>query len=434
MKLFASIVSFLILLAGSFFAYLYYNNQYPLIASDGEYAKEMSSHLLQMFLIASIAGSIILSLLMYAVLTTKENARRMAYRLTKNMSFSREQFRKFYELSPVPYLLISSKGDITRPNKASMRFFKKTKEEITNTNIFSYLSHPDHTERVAQYRESVRRHIAIEKKEMQIDIGDGKLKWILLSIESFTDQDKGEQKGLVTMVDIHEQKELERVKTEFLSLASHQLRSPLSNIKWYIEFLLNRRREQITDEVAEYLQKMYQRNVDMVDLVNTLLNLSRIEMGRIKIQKEETNVTDVATSVVEELTPRANEKRIRIETSFSGDTVMKSDSRLIRIILQNLLSNALRYTTEEGDVFVRIIASNSKVRFEVEDSGVGIPPDEQDKIFSKLYRATNAKKVEADGNGIGLYMCKELVEGLEGTINFTSTLGEGTTFFVDLPR
>ena len=106
--------------------------------------------------------------------------------------------------------------------------------------------------------------------ETQVKLDTGEVRWVLLSIEDISTQGS-ENSGLVTLVDIHEQKELERVKTEFLSLASHQLRSPLSNLKWYIDFLLKRRRDQMSPEVQEYLQKMYRRNTDMAELVNTLV-------------------------------------------------------------------------------------------------------------------------------------------------------------------
>ena len=235
-------------------------------------------------------------------------------------------------------------------------------------------------------------------------------------------------------MDIHEQKELERVKTEFLSLASHQLRAPLSNLKWYMDFLLKRRTDQMSPEVQEYMHKMYRRNNDMAELVNTLLNMSRIEMGRIKVEKEQADVADIMKSVVEELENEATDKKIALESSYSGDSIMHTDRRLVRIILQNLLSNAFRYTNEGGKVHVRMLASSAKIRIEVEDSGIGIPPDEQSKIFSKMYRAENAKAFEANGNGIGLYMCKELVENMGGEISFISRMNEGTTFFVDLLR
>lgn len=432
--MFATFFSLCTLLVGTFFSYVYFQNQYPLVLSDASYAQNISSQLLEYFLTASITASILFSLLVYAILSTQETARRIAYKISKDIALSKEQFRRFYELSPVPYLLIDSSGVITRPNKASLRFFKRTEETLLGENIFSFLRIPDQNEKIAQYKERIARRIPIERKEIQIDVGDGHLRWILLSIEDITAPGFGQHNGLVTLVDIHEQKELERIKTEFLSLASHQLRSPLSNIKWYIEFLLNRRRDQISEEVVGYLQKMYQRNADMVDLVNTLLNLSRIEMGRIKIQKDPTDLTALTQSVVEELSPQAKQKRLSLQTEFSGETTLDTDSRLVRIILQNLLSNALRYTKEDGKVLVRILASTTKVRLEVEDTGVGIPPNEQDKIFSKLYRATNAKELEANGNGIGLYMCKEMVESLGGTISFSSVYGTGTTFFVDLPR
>ena len=434
MKLFTSLFSLIVLLSCVFFVYLYFDSKYLLVATDPEYAKSTGKQLLELFLVVSIAGSFFLSLLIYSVLSTQDAARRLAYEMSKDMSFSKEQFRRFYELSPVPYLLISPKGIITRPNKASLRFFGRTEEDLIEKNIFSFLSDPEHSEKIMRYRDSAERRIPIEQKEVQVLLDSKELRWVLLSIEDITTPGSHEHNCLVTLVDIHEQKELERIKTEFLSLASHQLRSPLANLKWYIDFLLNRRRDQMSEEVQGYLHKMYRRNSDMIELVNTLLNLSRIEMGRVKVEKESADVEALTRSVIEELEPTAQEKKIVMETTFVGDLQIDTDTRLVRIILQNLLSNSLRYTKENGKVFLRLTGSTSRIRFEVEDTGVGIPPNEQGSIFSKLYRATNAKEIEANGNGIGLYMCKELVEGLGGTIKFVSKLGEGTTFTFELPR
>jgi two-component system phosphate regulon sensor histidine kinase PhoR len=315
-----------------------------------------------------------------------------------------------------------------------LRFFGRTEEELLQKDIFSYLFDPEHKEKIIRYRDSVARRIPVEQKEVQVMIEVDKPRWVLLSIEDITSPGSNEHNGLVTLVDIHEQKELERIKTEFLSLASHQLRSPLSNLKWYIDFLLNRRRDQMSDEVQGYLLKMYRRNSDMIELVNTFLNLSRIEMGRVKVQKDTTDMAEITKSVIEELEPTAKDKNIIIETSYSEDLVFQSDERLLRIIVQNLLSNSLRYTKEGGKVFVRLTASKTKIYFEVQDTGVGIPPAEQSSIFSKLYRATNAREIEANGNGIGLYMCKEIIESLGGSISFVSVLNQGTTFTIELDK
>lgn len=434
MRLFASLLSLFILLFCIFFAYSYFDSKSFLISTDAEYAKESAKQLLELFLIVSIAASLFLSLLIYSVLSTQKNARKMAYSITKDLSFSKEQFRRFYELSPVPYLLISSEGNISRPNKASLRFFGRTEENLINKNIFTFLSDPEHPEKIQRYKDFTERRMAVEQKEVQVMLDSKELRWALLSIEDITSPGSREHNGLVTLVDIHEQKELDRMKTEFLSLASHQLRSPLSNLKWYIDFLLNRRKDQMSEEVQGYLHKMFRRNEEMIELVNTLLNLSRIEMGRVKVEKESTDVASIVKSVIEELEPTAQEKKIVIETTYGGELQMDTDPRLVRIIFQNLLTNSLRYTKESGKVYVRLTATASTVRLEVEDTGIGIPPSEQGSIFKKLYRATNAKEVEVNGNGIGLYMCKELAEGLGGTINFVSKYGEGTTFIVELTR
>jgi len=432
MRAFAAILSLLVLIAGVFFVYQYFNVRLGLVAVDPTYATGVVPELLQYLLFAGIAIVVLVALLIYSTLTMRSAARRIAYQISKDISLTKEQFRRFYELSPVPYLLINKHGQMQRPNKAFLRLVGVAEDELRKKDIFTLLSVPDNPEKLAMYREQARRHVAIEQKEVQITRVSGEHRWVLLSIEDLASPGGGEHLSLVTMVDIHEQKELERIKTEFLSLASHQLRAPLANLKWYIDFLLTRRADDINEEVTGYLHKMYQRNEDMIDLVNTLLNMSRVEMGRVKVQKEDTDVITLTKSVIEELAPAAAGKELHIVQETDEALTFNTDGRLMRIVLQNLLSNAIRYTNTGGTVTVRVHGSGSKLTLEVQDTGVGIPPEEQGKIFAKLYRASNAQAMEANGNGIGLYMCKALVEGMGGTISFNSVIGKGTTFTVEL--
>lgn len=433
-RLLAIITSLLVLGIGVFLVYDYYESNLVLLQTNPSYSLDVSRTLLDYLLVVAIVGIALLSLVVYLLLTMRVVARRMAYTMTRNISMSQEQFRKFYELSPVPYLLISRDGLIERPNTAALRLFALTAEELIGQNIFDYIQVPDHPDKIGVFREQVRRKVPVEQKEVQVTPPHNRTpRWSLLSIEDLTDSGAG-HRGLVTLVDIHEQKELDRIKTEFLSLASHQLRAPLANLKWYIDFLLNRRATALTEEVADYLRKMYHRNEDMIDLVNTLLNLSRIEMGRVKVQKERTDISGLLRSIVEELAPEATEKNITLVSNLDPMLEFETDRRLLRIVLQNLLSNALRYTPKDGKVVLSVTTVSSGIRISVQDTGIGIPPEEQGRIFQKLYRATNAKVIEANGNGIGLYMCKALVEGLGGTISFTTALGQGTTFIVDLSR
>ncbi len=422
-----------VILGGALYlTYAYYMQQLTGIGADPAVAPDIAYQLLNQLTVVAIVAAVLFVLLVFSIISTRTFARRMAYRISKDLSFTRDQFRRFYELSPVPYLLIRPNGDIIRPNKASVRMFSLTDEELLQTNIFDLISVPDNNEKKAFYKESVARGVPIEQKEVQVKDKKGALRWALLSIENLEQHDKNRQ-GLVTLVDIHEQKELERIKTEFLSLASHQLRAPLANLKWYIDFLLTRRAPQLSEEIQGYLLKMFHRNEDMIDLVNTLLNLSRIEMGRVQVERSDTDVTQLVRGIIEELEPAARDKAITLHTELIEGLVFNTDGKLVRIILQNLLTSALRYTPEGGSVFVRVQNTSHGVVVEVQDTGVGIPPEEQPRIFQKLYRASNAKQIEVNGNGIGLYMCKALAEALGGGIVFESKLGKGTTFTVDLP-
>lgn len=432
MRIIAALVSFLVLGSSVWYIDRYFSSLQVLAAYDPSYAALVLDHELTVLLVVSVIASFLFSLLLYLIFTIRIQARQMAFTMSRDISFSKEQFRRFYELSPVPYLLIDDARTIRRPNKASLRFLGLTEEEIIGKTLFSFLSLPERAEGIELLEERVSRKIAIEQKEVLVSRANGEVRWALLSIEDLSVPGSSEHASLVTLVDIHEQKELERIKTEFLSLASHQLRAPLANLKWYIDFLLTRRKDKIDADIEGYLRKMYRRNEDMIDLVNTLLNLSRIEMGRIKVERETVDVCTLAHGVVEELEPAAREKEIHITLEAPDALLYETDGKLVRIILQNLLSNAIRYTNTGGAVRLHIEKKGGTAHIEVEDTGIGIPPEEQAKVFSKLYRASNAQAMEVNGNGIGLYMCKALAEGLGGTITFTSTLGKGTTFAVEL--
>ncbi|MBP9760406.1 MAG: PAS domain-containing sensor histidine kinase [Candidatus Pacebacteria bacterium] len=432
MKYFSALIAFIVLGYGLFFVYSYYHSQSLLLVYDQTYAVHSFEQMLRIVLWFGVALAFALSLLLYLALTLHTTARMIAFSLTKDIAFSRDRLRRFYELSPVPYLLVNKDGYIKRPNKASLRFFGVSEEELLNKQLFDFFKLPDQVESFSLYREKMKRGISLEQKEMQVHTLDGVLRWVLFSAENLDEPHAQESQVLVTLVDIHEQKELERIKTEFLSLASHQLRAPLANLKWYIDFLLKRRTASLTPEIAEYLNKMYRRNEEMIDLVNTLLNLSRVEMGRVKVEKQHTDMTALVRSVVEELETVAGDKKISLHVEVPDVLTFDTDGKLVRIVLQNLLTNALRYTNASGTVDLRMSGDAHAVVIEVADTGVGIPPEEQGRIFSKMYRATNAQSMEVNGNGIGLYMCKALTEALGGTIGFESALGRGTTFRIKL--
>jgi len=236
--------------------------------------------------------------------------------------------------------------------------------------------------------------------------------------------------------DISALKAIDQAKTEFVSLASHQLRTPLSTVSWYTEMLLSGDAGKITKEQKKYLEEIYHGNQRMVDLVNDLLNVSRLELGTFMIEPKPTDLGKLARSVVDELKPQMNAKKLKFIPTFAKNLpVINVDPKLMRIVFQNLLSNSLRYTSEKGTVWMDMKLHEQKgvLSISISDTGWGIPQAQQDKIFTKLFRADNVRERDTQGTGLGLYMVKSIIDQSGGTIWFESEENKGTTFFVEIP-
>lgn len=234
--------------------------------------------------------------------------------------------------------------------------------------------------------------------------------------------------------DITLRKEVDRAKTEFVSLASHQLRTPLSAIRWYSEMLLSKYVGELNEKQKQYVKEIYAGNLRMVDLVNALLNVSRIDLGTFAVEPEPVSLTEICDSVLMELTPQINEKGQTVERVFSAapETYL-ADSKLIRIVFQNFLSNSVKYTQPGGHIAVEIAARENQLYIRVSDNGYGIPKSQHGKMFEKLFRADNVRQKDTEGTGLGMYIVKAVVESSNGRIWFESEENQGTTFHVVMP-
>ena len=235
--------------------------------------------------------------------------------------------------------------------------------------------------------------------------------------------------------DISKRMEINKAKTEFVSLASHQLRTPLSAINWYTEMLLAGDAGKLNDEQKKYAEEIFIGNSRMVELVNSLLNVSRIETNSFTIEPEKINIIDISKEVVKEIEPdifKQKQELIEEYDEYLPDTYL--DKKLTKIIIQNLLTNASKYTPENGEIRIKIYNTSGDIRIEVSDNGLGIPGEEQRNIFNKLFRASNVTPLDTDGTGLGLYIVKSVIERSGGKIWFKSIKDKGTTFFVELPE
>lgn len=227
--------------------------------------------------------------------------------------------------------------------------------------------------------------------------------------------------------------ELDQQKDELLSIVSHQLATPVSSVKWYLEMMKDGDLGPMNEEQLKHVTSMQEVAVNLSDLVSMILDVSRIQLGRMHIEKQELDLNGFFKEILEIIEPKALEKKVNLVKKLPATLpVAQLDKRYTHMTIENLLSNAIKYTPEGGEVDFTVTIEGNMLKCIVKDTGVGIPEADKDKIFGKLFRASNVRNT-VDGNGFGLYVAKGAVEAQGGKIRFESIESKGTTFFVELP-
>jgi len=248
-----------------------------------------------------------------------------------------------------------------------------------------------------------------------------------------------EEKRIVTLIILHDisrEKVVERLKSQFVSVAAHQLRTPLSIIKWSLCMLLDGEIGLLTNEQIEMLDKAQQTNERMIHLINDLLSVARIEEGRFMYRPKTVDMIELLEKIIESVQVLAKNKRVKFEFKKPIDKsskVIKADIEKISLAIRNLLENAIFYTSPGGKVLLSVKRVNNDVLVSIKDSGIGIPNDQQKRVFNKFFRADNAVRMETEGTGLGLFITKNIIEAHQGKISFESEEGKGTTFKFSLP-
>jgi len=254
--------------------------------------------------------------------------------------------------------------------------------------------------------------------------------------------------GAIILHDITHLKEIDRMKTEFVSVASHQLRTPLTAINWYVEMLQSEDAGALNKNQKTFLGEIYKGSVRMVKLVDELLNVSRLETGRLRVSPKLTYLDDLIEDIIHELEPIADKYGSRLVFKKPAKRLPKIslDETLMRQVIHNFITNAIRYSLgEKSEVSIAVAEEGDDYVVSVEDQGIGIPKEAQAKIFEKFFRADNARKKEGEGSGIGMYISKMVMEASMGRVWFKSPNskkknskgkleGRGTTFYAAIPK
>lgn len=234
--------------------------------------------------------------------------------------------------------------------------------------------------------------------------------------------------------EVEQMAKLNKMKTEFVSIASHQLRTPLSAISWETELLLTKHAIGLSAKQKIGMENISLLSARMKRLVNDLLDVSRIDQDRLILKKEETNLKEIAEEVIRIIAPLAESKKTSV--IFNKNLKLPNilgDKEKIKLAVENLISNAIKYTPEHGKIEVKLFENRDSLVFSIKDNGVGIPEEQQKMVFSKFFRSDNVIKYQTEGTGLGLYIAKNIIEQSGGKIWFQSKENVGTIFNFSIP-
>jgi len=357
---------------------------------------------------------------------------------------SQEHFRALAENSSDIIQIVDSEGFIRYLSPSVQRILGYKPEELIGRQSIEVV-HPDDLPRVAEgFEKTIQEPDVPVTVECRCRHKDGS--WRVIEGRGINRFDNPFVKGFISnMHDITERKqaeeqareaealkELDRMRTELLSNVSHELRTPLATVKGYSTMLLDYDRRLRHDEKRKYLRFIDKASDRLVELIDQLLDMSRLEAGLVEIKKEPTSISSLIKEVVAETQVRKPRRQLVMNLPKRLPR-LNIDARRIRQVVENLIDNAIKYSGEETEVVVSARQVRRRIVVSVTDQGIGIPGDDLPRVFDRIYRTRQRKVIEVGGAGLGLSICQKLVEAHKGRIWIESEEGKGTTVFFTLP-
>ncbi|RMD95121.1 MAG: PAS domain-containing protein, partial [Calditrichaeota bacterium] len=320
-------------------------------------------------------------------------------------------------------------------NPVAMDWFGfKNSDQFLAKSIDQVIPNEELVQLVNKLKETEVREI--NTTEILLKGSDGWKKVILQArATNIFDEEENRWSGVVTVLrDITKEKEIDRMKTELVSMVAHELRSPLTSISGFSELLLDP--NTAPEQTREYATIILKESNRLNELINKFLDISKIESGKIQMRKIPVDLKLLIAKVLEYNGQLANKKNIQVEIKAPPHiSEVMVDKDMMEQVVLNLFSNAVKYSPENARITIRVFENKNTVGFEVEDTGYGIPENALPRIFDKFYRVSDNEQVqEVQGSGLGLALVKQIVEIHNGDIRVQSSVGEGSTFTVTLPK
>lgn len=383
--------------------------------------------------LVTVACVVLLSKNIYDLASEEEKVTKIAKKLSADVvdNPSQKLFAEVFNNSPIAYLILDRDGNIMTTNKSAVRLLGRSPVRLDKAQFFTCLD-AGSSEHLILIKEKFRNGVIVSEEEIEIN-REGSIAWATMSIFPFTDL-AGQRMSLVTLLDITKQKEIDTAKSEFVSLASHQLRTPIAGMRWSAELLLMDGVESLSKQQRRYADRLLSNIKRMAGLVDDFLQVSRFDLGTRILQPEAVDIQKLINEIISDQLLIMSSKRLKVEKNFdSSVTEIVTDENLLRMIITNLYNNAIKYSNKEGVIDIAYFREGEDLVLEIKDTGMGIPIADQSRIFTKVFRASNALREVPDGTGLGLYIVKKAAQVLRGRVTFKSTENIGSTFTVVVP-
>jgi PAS domain S-box-containing protein len=347
---------------------------------------------------------------------------------------AQNELSHFFQISLDPMCIAGFDGYFKRVNAAFQRVLGHSEGALLKAPLTSFV-HPDDRETTLATWARLQNGETLTGLENRYHCADGSYKWLQwAAIPAIETQTVHATARDITAHRLVEQqlREALQMKADFVSFVTHQLRTPLAGIKWMLE-LSGEASDR--DESDSYIGDARESADRLIALVNDLLDVSRFENSRIQINSEDVDIRELTDSVLGDVATLVREKGhdLHIDVTTPSSVVV-ADSQLVRQVVLNLISNAIKYTPAGGRLRIRIEEEQGSLRWEIQDSGIGIPESARQRLFQKFFRAENAQTIDTEGTGLGLYLVRLIIERFGGAVACDSVMGKGSTFRFTLPR
>lgn len=359
----------------------------------------------------------------------------------KKIEESLRQTRLIVEHSHDAIVGCTLEGVITSWNRGAEKMFGYASDEVVQTSGL-LLYRPEQRKEIRALLSRVARGEEVLDYEAERLRKDGSMIPVAVTLSPVFDETKVIIGVSIVERDMTERnraekhiRELSDVRSKFISILAHQLRTPLTSVNWNLEMMLNGNFGALDETQQKFLHVTYQASLEITHRIHNLLTAIDIEEHRAVFQKEDMSLQGICAEVVNESKKKSELKNISLiyVPPTTDLPVLCGDDQKMRMVVSVFIENAIHYTENEGQISVTLKEVDDYIRFEVKDSGVGIPASEQHHIFTRFFRASNAFIMKQDGFGLDLYIAQNIIEQHHGTIGFKSTEGKGSLFWFEVP-